>query len=171
MGYRLAQLWSLLRRIIDHRTNRVTRAPKPAIQLRSKDYQQPRSTQGIPNFHINDDSQIEITAHEDNLTTALTQNDFSGQSIDGSVIAGAYGVSVGMSAGHGSNNNTTKGNQTGTKNKTLFARYLLPHYDIVLWPDELEPTPELAGLIEAIYRTKNIKILQRIHAEYGNYFS
>ncbi|CAG7558173.1 unnamed protein product, partial [Fusarium equiseti] len=72
---------------------------------------------------------------------------------------------------HGSNNDTTKGNQIGTKNKTLFARYLFSRCDIVLWPDELEPTPELAGLIEAIHRTKNIKILQRLHAEYGNYFS
>ncbi|KAH7184519.1 uncharacterized protein B0J16DRAFT_241459, partial [Fusarium flagelliforme] len=125
----------------------------------------------IPNFQINDDSQIEITAHEDNLTTALTHNDFSGQSTDGSVSAGAYGVSVGVSAGHGSNNDTTTGNQTGTKNKTLFARYLLPRCDIVLWPDELEPMPELARLIEAIHQTKNIKMLQRLHAEYGNYFS
>lgn len=209
--------------IIDHRTNRVTRAPKPAFQLRSKVHQEPessvgdfaspaakspktafangigktmnnsgsntqavpkatnvntpitttspKSTQGIPNFQINDDSQIEITAHQDNLTEALTKNDFSGQSTDGSVSAGAYGVSVGVSAGHGSNNDKTTGNQHGTRSQTLVARYLLPRCDIVLWPDEVEPTPELAGLIEAIRRTKKIKTLQRLHAEYGNYFS
>ncbi|KAH7021611.1 uncharacterized protein B0I36DRAFT_367981 [Microdochium trichocladiopsis] len=35
----------------------------------------PRSSDGIPNFRVNDDSRIEITAHEDELTVAMARSD------------------------------------------------------------------------------------------------
>lgn len=130
----------------------------------------PKSDQGIPNFRVNDDSHIEITAHENELTVAMAKSDFSEQSTEASVSGGGYGVSVGVSAGFGSSQSNTAKTMTSNTNRTLVARYMFPRCDLLLWPDEMEPTQELAELIETIRKTKNIKALRRLHAEYGNLF-
>ncbi|KAF5020573.1 hypothetical protein F66182_7405 [Fusarium sp. NRRL 66182] len=212
--------------VIDPRTRRISRAPKPAFQLRSRVDQEPvakipdfvspsqesdadvgegidqalsdqsdriqkaltpvaedntngdrpastitpKSNQGIPSFRVNDDSRIEVTAHRDELTVAMARSDFSQQSTEASVSGGAYGVELGVSAGFGTSSSRTNQSLNDSNSSTLVARYMFPRCDLLLWSDELEPTAELAELIDTIHRTKNIKALRRLHADYGNLF-
>jgi hypothetical protein len=130
----------------------------------------PRSNKGIPNFRVNDDSRIEVTAHESELSVSMARSDFSEQSTEASVSGGGYGVSVGVSAGYGSNKGNTSKQTTGNTTRTLVARYMFPRCDLIMWPDELEPTPELAQLIDTIRTTKNIKALRRLHIDFGQLF-
>ena len=130
----------------------------------------PKSELGIPNFRVNDDSRIEITAHEDELTVSMAKSDFSDQSTSVSVSGGGYGVSVGVSAGYASSKSNSSKKTGTTSTSTLVGRYMFPRCDILLWPDEMEPTPELAGLLDTIRRTKSIKALRKLQAEYGQLF-
>lgn len=130
----------------------------------------PKSEKGIPNFRVNDDSKIEITAHEDELTVSMAKSDFSDQSTEASVSGGGYGVSVGVSAGYASSKSNTNKSMNSSSTKTLIARYMFPRCDLLLWPDEMEPTEDLAALIKIIRTTKNIKALRKLQAEYGQLF-
>ncbi|MCJ1390225.1 hypothetical protein MMC18_003083 [Xylographa bjoerkii] len=130
----------------------------------------PKSEKGIPNFRVSDDSRIEITAHEDELTVSMAKSDFSEQSTEASVSGGGYGVSVGVSAGYASSRSKTSKSMDSSTTQTIVARYMFPRCELLLWPDEMEPTEELAGLIETIRTTKNIKILRKLQAEYGQLF-
>ncbi|KXJ88991.1 hypothetical protein Micbo1qcDRAFT_206580 [Microdochium bolleyi] len=127
-------------------------------------------SESIPNFRVNDDSRIEITAHADELSVAMARSDFSSQSTEASVNGGGFGVSVGVSAGYASSKSSTSKSLTSSKVQTIVARYMFPRCDLLLWPNEMEPTAELAELLETIRRTKSIKALRRLHAEYGNLF-
>lgn len=197
--------------IIDPRTKRAIRAPKPAFKLRSKVNQQavasipdfvvntsreagplneanskssdaqsiesksvkavtPKSEEGIPNFRVNDDSRIEITAHSDELSVSMAKSDFSSESTEVSVSGGGYGVSVGVSAGYAKSSEKSLQENSNSKSQTIVGRYMFPRCDLLMWPNELEPTDELAELLETVRRTKNIKVLRRLQAEYGNLF-
>ncbi|KAM5343717.1 hypothetical protein ACJ41O_012254 [Fusarium nematophilum] len=125
-----------------------------------------KADQGIPNFRVNDDSRIEITAHEDELRVTMARSNFSEQSTEASVSGSGYGVSVGVSAGFASSTSNTSKSMSSSATRTLVARYMFPRWDLLMWRDEMEPTVELMELIETIRRTKNIKALRRLRAEY-----
>ena len=129
-----------------------------------------KTNPGIPNFRINDDSKIEITAHEHELTVSMAKSDFSEQSTEASVSGGGYGVSVGVSAGFASSKSDASKKMNSSKVQTLIARYMFPRCDLLMWPDEMEPTEELAGLIEIIRKTRSIQALRKLQAEYGQLF-
>ncbi|KAH7038402.1 uncharacterized protein B0I36DRAFT_235984 [Microdochium trichocladiopsis] len=130
----------------------------------------PKSEDGIPNFRVNDDSRIEVTAHADELSVAMARSDFSSESTEATFSAGGFGVSVGVSVGYASSKSSTSKSLNSSSIQTIVARYMFPRCDLLMWPDEMEPTAELAELLETIRRTKNIKALRRLHAEYGNLF-
>lgn len=129
-----------------------------------------KTDQGIPNFRVNDDSKIEITACSHELQVSLAHNDFSSQSTEASVSGGFGGVTVGVSAGYSSEKSSTTSNSSDTKSTTMVARYMFPRCDIFLYPDDLEPTPDLAALLHTVATTKSIQALRKIHQDFGQLF-
>ncbi|KAF2448944.1 hypothetical protein P171DRAFT_509315 [Karstenula rhodostoma CBS 690.94] len=150
-----------------------TKASTDAAQVNSEDSVEslvPTSDKGIPNFRVNDDSRIEITAHETELSVSMAKSDFSESSTEASVGGSGYGFSASISGGTASSQSKQSKAMDAATHKTLIARYMFPRCDLLLWPDEMEPTEELAGLIETIRKTKNIKALRKLHQEYGQLF-
>lgn len=100
----------------------------------------------------------------------MARSDFSSESTEASVSGGGFGVSVGVSAGYAESAEKSLQQNSSSKSQTIIGRYTLPRCDLLMWPNELEPTTELAELLETVRRTKNINVLRRLQAEYGNLF-
>ena len=125
---------------------------------------------GIPNFRVNDGSHIEITACEHEFEISMARNDFSTNATELSIGGTVKGVSASISAGFSNSKSKTNTALSNTYKKTLVARYLYPRCDIFLNADDLEPSPELAQAIDLVKRTKSIKHLRKLHADFGNLF-
>jgi len=122
---------------------------------------------GIPNFRTNDDSRIEVTACATSLAVSMAKSDFSSQSTEGSISGGYAGVTAGVSAGYASDNSNALKNTSSLSTQTLVARYMFPRCDLFLRPEDLEPTPEFASLLDKVRTTKSIDALRQIQDQYG----
>lgn len=122
---------------------------------------------GIPNFRVNDDSRIEITVCTHALAMSMAKHDFSSQAIEASVSGGAAGITAGVSAGYSSSNSSAKSKSSTEQTSTLVARYMYPRCDILLRPEDLEPTPGLAALLKIVREKKSINALRRLQDQYG----
>lgn len=122
---------------------------------------------GIPNFRVNDDSRIEITACQDSLAISLAKSDFSSQSTELAAAGGAYGVTVGLSAGYATSNEKKSSESKASITQTLVARYLYPRCDIFLRAEDLEPSPEFVTLLDKAKNQKSIDAVRAIHDQYG----
>ena len=122
---------------------------------------------GIPNFRTNDDSRIEVTACATSLAVSMAKSDFSSQSTEGSISGGYAGVTTGVSAGYASDNSNALKNTSSLSTQTLVARYMFPRCDLFLRPEDLEPTPEFASLLDKVRTTKSIDALRQIQDQYG----
>ena len=142
----------------------------PSAEVDAAEIVIPRADKGISSFQVNDDSKIEITAHKDEISVSMAKSDFSDQSTEASVSGGGFGVSVGVSAGISSSKFNSSKNLNSVTTQTMIARYMFPRCDLVLWPDELQLTEELSGLIEQIRTSKDIKVLRKLQVEYGQLF-
>ncbi|EUC28058.1 hypothetical protein COCCADRAFT_64920, partial [Bipolaris zeicola 26-R-13] len=125
---------------------------------------------GIPNFRVNDDSRIEITACQDSLAISLAKSDFSSQSTELAAAGGAYGVTVGLSAGYATSNEKKSSESKASITQTLVARYLYPRCDIFLRAEDLEPSPEFVTLLDKAKNQKSIDAVRAIHDQYGQLF-
>ncbi|KAH7118725.1 hypothetical protein B0J11DRAFT_582534 [Dendryphion nanum] len=152
----------------DENSTKETQPPLPPPP--QKPILRTKADAGIPNFRVNDDSRIEITAAEHEFEVSMARNDFSSQSTEASMSGGYAGFSVGVSAGYASSKSKSTLKTEGNWSKTFVARYLYPRCDLFLYADDLEPSPDLVAAIERVRVTKNIKDLRRIHADYGHLF-
>ncbi|KAK6541560.1 hypothetical protein TWF694_007365 [Orbilia ellipsospora] len=124
----------------------------------------------MPSFQVNDDSRIEVIISEHEFETSMAKNDFSSKSTEASMTGGYAGFSASVSAGHSqAKSKSTKTTETNYK-KTIISKYLFPRATVHLHPDDLEPTPELANLIELIYKQNNINHLRKLHQDFGHLF-
>lgn len=130
----------------------------------------PKEGKAIPNYRVNDDSKIDMTICRHELAISMAKNDFSSQSTEASVSGGAFGVTVGVSAGYAKSESSSNKTQESTMTQTMVARYMYPRCDLFLYPDDLEPTPELQDLINKIRLTKNIRFLRKLQADFGQLF-
>jgi hypothetical protein len=130
----------------------------------------PKPDFGIPNFRVNDDSLIEIHACTTSFATSLAKADFSAQSIEASLNGGAYGVQVGASASAARSQGSSNAQKSGEGMHKVVARYMFPRCDLFLRPEDLEPTPEFATLLDIIKTTHSIEALRQVHDRYGQLF-
>ncbi|KAG8530617.1 uncharacterized protein KY384_004655 [Bacidia gigantensis] len=125
---------------------------------------------GIPSYRVNDNSRVEVTLSSHEFETSMARNDFSSESTEASVSGGFAGFSASVSAGYSKSDSTTSKDTTNTYMKTMIASYLFPRTDIVLHPEDLEPTPELQGALDTIAKLKNIKDLRQLYQDFGQVF-
>jgi hypothetical protein len=128
-----------------------------------------RTVQGIPNFRVNDDSRIEIAACQSTLAVSLAKSDFSSQSTEASVSGGAFGVTVGVSAGYATSKENKSTTEDGVSTQTLVAKYMYPRCDIFLRAEDLEPTPEFTDLLNKAKNQRSIDAVRAIQDQYGQY--
>ncbi|KAG8626282.1 hypothetical protein KVT40_005227 [Elsinoe batatas] len=145
-------------------------APPPTDTVSSPFRIPIKSDKGIPNYRVNDDSKIDITVCTHQLAVSLAHNDFSSQSTEASVSGGAFGVTVGVSAGYAKSESSAVSHGSDMQTQIMVARYMYPRCDLFLTPDDLEPSPELAQLVDTVRQTKNIKALRKIQSEFGQVF-
>ncbi|KAF2811812.1 uncharacterized protein BDZ99DRAFT_414359 [Mytilinidion resinicola] len=142
----------------------------PTTKAKSTDIPNEKPYKGIPNYRVNDDSRIDITACEHEFEVSMARSDFSAQSTESSMSAGYAGFSVTVSAGFSSRSESSSKTTTNTYQKTLIARYLYPRCDLFLYSDDIEPTPELIKAVEKVRKSKNINDLRKLHADFGHLF-
>jgi hypothetical protein len=143
--------------------------PQPTYpqQTAKKDQIPPKPIKGIPNFRVNDDSRIEITACQDTLAVSLAKSDFSSQATEISASGGAYGVTAGANLGYGKSGSKDIQTTNTHSTQTLVARYLFPRCDLFLRAEDLEPTPEFITLLNKAKYQKSIDAVRAIHEQYG----
>jgi hypothetical protein len=143
--------------------------PQPIYppQTANKDQIPPKPIKGIPNFRVNDDSRIEITACQDTLAVSLAKSDFSSQATEMSASGGAYGVTAGANAGFAKGGSKDIQTTNTHSTQTLVARYLFPRCDLFLRAEDLEPTPEFITLLNKAKYQKSIDAVRAIHEQYG----
>ncbi|KAJ4200959.1 hypothetical protein NW767_007094 [Fusarium falciforme] len=158
---------------IDRTKNRITRAPRPAFQLKTQ--------QGVgnvaetgnklrPSFSVNDSSRIDVLVSAHEFEESMAENDFSAQSTEGSVTGGFGGFGGSVSAGYATSKSTSTATSTNTYSKTMIAKFLCPRADVYLHAATLEATPELKAAIEKVRKTKNIKDLRQLQSDFGYLF-
>ncbi|KAK0710652.1 hypothetical protein B0H67DRAFT_539495 [Lasiosphaeris hirsuta] len=125
---------------------------------------------GIPNYRVNDASRIDITTCEHEFEISMARNDFSAETTEASMGGGFGGFSVNVSTSVSTTKSSAYKKTDKNFKRTLVARYMYPRCDLFLYPDDLEPTPELAAAIQLIQKTKSIKHLRKLHAEFGHIF-
>ncbi|KAI8931675.1 hypothetical protein NX059_011322 [Plenodomus lindquistii] len=125
---------------------------------------------GIPDFRVNDDSRIEVTACSDAFAVSLARSDFSSQATEAAASGGAYGITVGVSAGFASSKSESNSSLKEGQSQNLVARYMYPRCDLFLRPEDLEPTPEFASLLNNIRDKKSLDALRLLQAQYGQLF-
>lgn len=118
---------------------------------------------------MNDDSRIEIAACQSTLAVSLAKSDFSSQSTEASASGGAFGVTVGVSAGYATSKENKTSRDDATSTQTLVARYMYPRCDIFLRAEDLEPTPEFTDLLNKAKNQRSIDAVRAIHDQYGQY--
>jgi hypothetical protein len=168
---------SLFNRVdVDHEV--IERAERQSAQgLQRTELPQPgqgdqlysRTVQGIPNFRVNDDSRIEIAACQSTLAVSLAKSDFSSQSTEASASGGAFGVTVGVSAGYANSKENKSTKEDGVSTQTLVARYMYPWCDVFLRAEDLEPTPEFTDLLNKAKNQRSIDTVRAIQDQYGQY--
>lgn len=108
---------------------------------------------GLPNFRINDDSKIEVTVCKTEMMLAMARSDFSSQSTEASVSGGFRCFSASVSAGFASSRESASASSSTNVQETMVARYIYPRCDLFLTPQDMEPSDQLANLIEEVRKT------------------
>ncbi|KAM0424832.1 hypothetical protein ACHAPT_009888 [Fusarium lateritium] len=156
---------------IDRTKNRITRAPRPAFQLKTGNSTATTTGSKLrPSFSVNDSSRIDVLVSAHEFEESMAENDFSAQSTEGSVTGGFGGFGGSASAGYASSKSSSKATSTNKYSRTMIAKFLCPRADVYLHAATLEATPELKAAIEKVRKTKNIKDLRQLQSDFGYLF-
>ncbi|CAE6443603.1 unnamed protein product [Rhizoctonia solani] len=175
--------------VVDVDTHTVTRAAKPAFQLKKglnmgvgadtntapaadeeKSIQLPEKSHAIPNFAVTDDARIEISMVEHQFQESMAKAHFSSTSVEASVSGGFGAFSAGVSASYSNSSQSEEKKSRKENEKTLVGTYLFPRATVYLTPGDLEPTAELKSAIARIRAKQDITDLRRLHKDFGHLF-
>ncbi|KAF2014344.1 hypothetical protein BU24DRAFT_463141 [Aaosphaeria arxii CBS 175.79] len=153
-------------------------SPEKAAEKKGATESAPAKTQlenvpilAIPKFQVSDNSRVEVTVSSHEFETSMAKNDFSSQTTEGSLSAGWGGYALKVGGGQSSSKSDAAKRTQNTYQKTLIASYLFPRADIILDPEDIEPTPELKLAIQRIAKTKSIVDMRYLISEFGHLFS
>ncbi|KAK0660881.1 hypothetical protein QBC41DRAFT_383282 [Cercophora samala] len=125
----------------------------------------------IPSYMVNDGTKIDIVTVEDETRHSFIRNNFEKSSTETTVSGGYGGLGVGVSGGMSSESQRGHRDEQKKFTSKMIGNYMIPRVTLMLKPEDLEPTAEMATELKRIQTKKDAMDVRRFYRRFGQLFA